>query len=138
MKHKNLFSKKPSCDDETMPVAAFTGVEHPSKRIISTSIFPPPSQIPTHTDVGRLEDLIPKFWDIQRDPETNEILMTKEQFDQLAELILNDRKNELEEAYTEIIANFKTRRDEAMDAALHVLPQNENVGVFNLNDQPYT
>jgi hypothetical protein len=93
----------------------------PSKRTLTTSIFPSPQTIPREYTVDNLEALIPKFWNLERLP-NGELLLTREQAAQLTEMFKKKRREELEECYKDRLLKFVCKHERAVDAAKYHLP----------------
>ena len=106
---KGIFRKRfPSMDSLSQRIR-----EHPSKRTLSTSIFPAPQKIPRPFSIANLEERLPTFWHTEK-TEDGEIMLTKSQIEQMANELIKVRKEQLTEKYTEMCANFVDRHERAM------------------------
>lgn len=95
--------------------------ERPSK-LTPSAIFPSPDNVPREFDIANTEELqrrIPLFWKkhAPRVEDTGEILLTKEQVEQLADMLIKERIDVLRVKYTEIMANVTEARERALRCA---------------------
>jgi hypothetical protein len=100
--------------------------EEPSKRTISTSVFPDPTKIHPTFDLLDLERLLPLFWQEEFErAEDGEILLTEEQVTLLCDSLLESRTNQLVEIYTKCLQNFVRQYTQAERAAIGLPPESE-------------
>jgi hypothetical protein len=97
--------------------------EEPSKRTLSTAIFPAPSRIPRTFEISALESRFPTFWQdrFEHAPD-GELLLTRDQVDQLREVLLKERRDQLTAEYTVRLQQFVSRYDAAARAGRSQLP----------------
>ena len=107
-----LFPKKSTTDYDTF-LPSQGKFEHKSNRMVSSSIFPPPSSIPRNFDLCDLESLVPRTWKAEKGPD-GEIMLTRKQVSELSKLLIERRTEQLEAEYTKMMANFVDMHIEAM------------------------
>jgi hypothetical protein len=92
--------------------------DEPSKRTLSTSIFPAPSRIPRTFQVCELESQFPTFWhDCFERTADGELLFTRDQVDQIREILLKERRDQLVEESTMRHQHFVSQPEQADRAA---------------------
>ncbi|OHS95207.1 hypothetical protein TRFO_02147 [Tritrichomonas foetus] len=106
-----LFQKKGSGDYDSF-IPTLNKFEHQSKRMVSNSIFPPPSSIPRAFDMNNLEKEIPRIWHVEQ--ANGEVLLTRKQIMDLTKILIDRRKDQLTTQYTMMMANFVERHQSAM------------------------
>jgi hypothetical protein len=91
-------------------------IDVPSKRTLTTSVFPPPRSVPAALNIDRLDELIPDFWNIGTLP-SGELLLSKDQINQLIAMFTKSRREELEASYKERLMTFVDQHERALDRA---------------------
>jgi hypothetical protein len=95
--------------------------EQPSKRTLSTSIFPPASSVPRAFQIAELETRLPTFWHLET-TDDGELLLTRDQLEQIKGVLVRERADELHNDYKNRLQEFVVQFERATRAASSRLP----------------